>query len=210
MNHAHQLKSNAVVPTEIHRQSRGSGLANQPDRRVIPRRVDDLRRRHLPLRHFASRKNRQHAALLQPGQCLPQGSAVGLYRAIALKRVYKNAMPLQLRHIGEQEVGQHLHVWPHSCQQHSENRTVQNTVRMIRHYHHRTACRNPRLIVGAHAQSDSHLGEQGFQAKSIGRSLHSAVQIPDFTDTSEFRCQAGELSHARQHFALRLIRMQMV
>ncbi len=64
MKHAHQLESNTVVPAEIQRQSRRVGPAEQADCRVIPSRVNDLCRRHLPMRDLARRKHREHAALL--------------------------------------------------------------------------------------------------------------------------------------------------
>src|SRR5580692_2747018 len=119
-------------------------------------------------------------------------------------------MLLQLRYVRKKEVGEDLHVRPYAREQHGENRTVQNAIGMIGHNHDRTVRWDPLLIGRADTQTDSHLREQGFETKSLGRALHSPVQISRFADRGELSRQSRKLSHMRQHFTRRRLRMQMV
>ena len=84
-------------------------------------------------------------------------------------------MPRQLRHIVQQVIAHHLHVWTHPRQQHGERRSIQHSKRMVRHHHDRTAERNSRRIRRIHAQSHPHLRQQVLQPETLGRLLYSSV-----------------------------------
>ena len=81
---------------------------------------------------------------------------------------------------------------------------------MIGNNHDRTSCGNSRLICSTDIQTDTHLREQGLETKSFGRALHSPIQISHPADRRELAGQARKLSHTRQHFTLRRVRMQML
>jgi len=197
MNHPEQLESNAVVPAKIDRESRGSGVANQANRCVIPLGVGDLRGGHLPLGDFAGRKDGEHAALVQPTQSLTQSPAVRFHGTVGLKGIDKDAMILELGYISEQDVGEHFYVWTNPGKQNREQRTIENTVGMIRDHHDGTSGRDSRLIGGIDMEIDSHLGEQAFELEALGRTLYAPIQVSYFADRRQLSDEAGNLCDAR-------------
>ena len=120
MNHAQQLESDAVVSTEIDRQGRGTGAADEAHRRIAPLWIGQERGRRVPLRYFACGKNGEHASLLQPRQCFADRLAVGFTGAICLERIDENTILLQFRNVSEDGIGENLHVRPNTFEKDSE------------------------------------------------------------------------------------------
>ena len=67
---------------------------------------------------------------------------------------------------------------------------------MVRDHNHRAACRDSRLICGAHAQFDPHLGQQILKPKTFTWSMRAMVEIPYFPDRGKLSSEAGKIGHA--------------
>jgi hypothetical protein len=66
MEHSKNLKADAVVAAEKHRQDGSPCSARQSHSRVIPFRICDPCLGNLQVRYFAGRKNRHHSSALKP------------------------------------------------------------------------------------------------------------------------------------------------
>jgi hypothetical protein len=82
---------------------------------------------------------------------------------------------LQFRNISQEDIRQNLHVWPNADQQNSQERAVQNTIRMVGDDNNGPGCRDSRLIVWSHAQFNPHLGQQILQPEALSRTMRAPV-----------------------------------
>ena len=193
------------MATKINWKRRRSRSANEPHGNIAPLRVRNLTLGELPMGNFARRKNREHASLLQPIESFPQSAMIRVAGPIGFKWIDENAMRFQLWHIGQQDVGHHLHVWPYSQEQCRQSGAVQHAERMICHHHHRPGCRHSRHILCIRAQCNPHFAEKVFQPETIGGKTYAAIKIPHFSNGNKSSRQRGdtaEFESPRQHIPI--------
>ncbi len=197
MNHAEELKSDAVVFTEINRKSGSPAATRKADGSVVPFGIDDLRRRHVQMGNFSGREDRKHATLLQPGKSFANSTPITFDRAVGLERIDKNAVLREFGDVAEKEVRENLDVGPDTGQQNGEDRAVQYAVGMIGDYNYRTGCGNASLIRGINPQADAHGREQIFKFESVGSLLHPAIEVANFVYGGKFRGKSREACDTR-------------
>jgi hypothetical protein len=190
-------------------QSGGTGTTDKAHGGVIPLRISNVPNRHLKLRYLTRWKNREHASTFKPGQGLANRFAVGLNRAIRLERIDEDAIALQLRNVGEEEIGKNLDVGTSAGQKNREEGAIEDTVGMVSDNHDRAARWDSRLIRRAGLQLNPHLSEKAFETETLWRALNSPVKIPDFANRCQLPRYAGKVRDAGQYF-LRLTGVQML
>ena len=174
--------------------------------------------RKLPRRDFTRGKDGQHSTFLQPDQSFPHCAPVDVDAAsaggpvseerVALKWIHEYAVLRQLRHIAQQVIRHHLHVWPGACQQHREHGSIEHSKRMVGDNHDRTGGGNSRRISRIHAQIHAHLSQQFLQPKTFRRLLHPPVQLSHFVYRHKLirqRRYASKSLNPRQHFRSRFL-----
>ena len=174
MQHARQLKGQAVGALEIDRNDGASGAHREARGGRLPRRVRDRVLGPAQVRHLSGGKHGQQSAAGQPGEALSQGPAILRHRALGFEGIHGDEMAAHGIYRGEQRIGANSEIRPHHAQQDRENEAFRKAEGMIGH-HHRRPLRGNALDI---ARLDRETDVQGIQEAAAQRPGRCPIPRP--------------------------------